>query len=393
MSGFGPVTLPGRGAAASPADSTRLLIIDASLMTRAATVQAATASGCRLSIAEGIEPALAQIEAERPSLVMLDAATAWKQGSEAFARLKQPKFGNLPVVLVADHATPAELIEECWRWGIDDCLLRPVRAGDIRARCEAAAGRRDALAEPRSERQSRRILLLEGGDPTLADRVAQVFELNGHRLLRLPADGLAPGRLAVPDEEPLDLVVILADQPSPILQRLREAMPALATLPLIVVAREPAPADRLPGLQLIGWFDRQQAPPESVGERANRHFNIGIRTLQVDQRVPFFCPVEFREWGNPQASWCTSFSFNVSAGGIFLCTLVPARPRAALELRIHLTTTREELPATGVVAWANRLPTRRIYSYPVGMGVQFLGMPLSKRLAQLIEICRSTTAA
>ena len=113
-----------------------------------------------------------------------------------------------------------------------------------------------------------------------------------------------------------------------------------------------------------------------------------LLALLVDERVPFVCPVEFREVGS--FSWSSCFSSALSPGALFVRTLVPARPGAALELRIHLPTTRGVLEGPGIVSWSNPYVPHRVASYPLGMGIQFLGMS-PRRLMQLRELIRAST--
>jgi uncharacterized protein (TIGR02266 family) len=137
---------------------------------------------------------------------------------------------------------------------------------------------------------------------------------------------------------------------------------------------------------LVAGFDMAQVFPEHVVQKANAWFSRVSNALQPEARVPFFCPVEYREAGNLFGDWNSCYSYDLSPGGIFLRTLVPARPGAAVELKIHLTTHRTELRGSGVVAWANTYAQRKAFSHPVGMGVQFLGMS-PKGLSLLRELC------
>ena len=56
---------------------------------------------------------------------------------------------------------------------------------------------------------------------------------------------------------------------------------------------------------------------------------------------------------------------------MFVRTLVPTLRKVAVEMKIHLAAMGEELSATGAASWSN-----------------CLGMPLSKRLRNLLEACR-----
>ncbi|MFP2928931.1 PAS domain S-box protein [Pyxidicoccus sp. 3LG] len=116
-----------------------------------------------------------------------------------------------------------------------------------------------------------------------------------------------------------------------------------------------------------------------------------VSTLHAEERVPFCCPVEFGESGPHAAEWTSGFSSALSPGGLFIRTLVPARPGTSVRLRILLPTTRERLETHGVVAWSNPFAPRAGLAYPYGMGVQFLGMG-PPRLMSLRQLCQGVAS-
>lgn len=107
--------------------------------------------------------------------------------------------------------------------------------------------------------------------------------------------------------------------------------------------------------------------------------------LSLGGGVPFFCPVDLREIGAHGAEWSSAFSYSLSRHGLFVRTLVPPRPRASVEVKIHLTTTREVIEGTTVVRSAYPFRADPIGRRPAGAELQFLGMTPG-RLARLREI-------
>jgi Tfp pilus assembly protein PilZ len=124
----------------------------------------------------------------------------------------------------------------------------------------------------------------------------------------------------------------------------------------------------VPGLE---WLSVRGLSSRSLLSRINGLLLRHRESLHVEERVSFVCPVEFRQVG--ATSWSSCYSSALSPGALFVRTLVPARTGAALELRIHLPTTREVIEGPGLVAWSNPYSPRRLSSYPLGMGIQFLG--------------------
>ncbi len=128
------------------------------------------------------------------------------------------------------------------------------------------------------------------------------------------------------------------------------------------------------------WLDETRL--DLVLQRANEFLGCGTQCLRAEEAVPFYAPVEFRERGSTYPGpWATGMAYELSPGGLFVQTLLPLRPRVATELRIHLTGVREEVTATGVIAWAHRWGSGQ----RAGMAVQLLGVPESKSLGLLLS--------
>lgn len=328
-------------------------------------------AGCECITARDLD-ALAELERARPLMVLIDCST--NEAGEQVVSLVESirKRHDVPTVVVASADTSAELLESFWSAGADDCIYRPIRPGHIQARV-AALTATPAPAPRLFTYRAPPTVLLACDDAKLRGRLGELLELSGYHLLYAPLDDREV-QSARGERANVDLLIALGERQD--LTRLQRAANP---------TRPPLGLSSGAGGKVV--LDGAEVPVETVVGKVNALFNRTAQQLQVEGRVPFFCPVEFRDVGENPPNWMSSYSFNISPLGIFLKTLAPVRPGAALELKIHLTTAREVLEGTGVVAWANSYAQRKALSYPVGMGVQFLGMS-PKRLAQLREICR-----
>jgi uncharacterized protein (TIGR02266 family) len=236
------------------------------------------------------------------------------------------------------------------------------------------------------ERRIPRTVLLVGEEPGMPDGLGAHLEACGHHLLYAPTSERAVA-LAAEHGEPIHLLLVRTGVTSAEemlrVERLRTETRLGRVHTAVVTSGEPT------DIQSFGqvWMSARTLAPRHLLARINGLLQRNHLALLVDERVPFVCPVEFREVGT--FSWSSCFSSALSPGALFVRTLVPARPGAALELRIHLPTTREVLEGPGLVSWSNPYAPRRIASYPLGMGIQFLGLS-PRRLMQLRELIRAS---
>lgn len=353
------------------------------------------ASGFEHVHVQDTEGALGAMEGVRPLMVLVEEKVAIATEGEIVGKLRaHPINGDVPLVLLAKKDTAPELIESCYRAGLDDYIIRPLDAQKIVDRANAVLGRSTDGAVGVSVHRRTRTVGLGGPASPYRAQLADYLRHNGFHVRESGPSGsvaeLDPG-LGI-----IDLVVIVddlfrvgaLDAFSQTVKAFQRTNGGLQTFPIVVVSDNvvAGPTHRAPpGIQLL---DRKAPLPEVLNKVVSL-LHQTCCSLRAEARVPFFCPVEFREAGglNP-GPWCSGFTFNVSSGGLFVRTLVPCRPGAPVEIKIRLTTTRDELDVTGVVAWANRYVNGRPLASPIGMGIQFLGA-ISKKMAQLIEICRS----
>jgi len=332
--------------------------------------QAARALGCEAVQAVSLASAGVELSRARPTLVLVD----WRRvlpGSDLGLMGLRARAGaaGVPVAVVAEADTPPEVLEAAEAEGVDDCLLAPLLASGLEARLAALGGGLPVA----SARHSPRVVLLVGASSGRAwSGLGALLEACGHHLLYSATSEGAAARVAEHGAAP-HLVLVPADafgaQGRP-LSLLTRAQPLLEGVPALSVAVGGGPAAvaaLLPRLHAL--LGRDQA------------------SLRAETRRPFCCPVEFSGGGPRPSEWQSGFSSALSPGGVLVRTLVPARPGMTVALRILLPTSREQLEAHGVVAWANPFVPRGPLSYPYGMGVRFLGMG-PPRLMRLRQLCQ-----
>lgn len=311
----------------------------------------------------------------QPDLALVDGETIWAEEDQARTLVEALRARRVPVALLVGDKVPAEVLESAFAAGVDDAVLLPLKPGAARERIKAL-GAPPPAAKARAARLRVR---LDKPGPYAADLCEQL-EFNGYDLK------VVEGEAA--DADAADLNVLVWDDPA----RLAKAVGCASGGPQLVVSSHAAPFVLPAGV--VGWMPRSGTAVDQAVRAVNAHFKLPTRDLRADHRIPFFCPVEFREWGIAQDSeWTSGYSYALSPGGLFIRTLAPTRRKVAVEMKIYLTLTGEEFVATGVVAWSNAWADPKAARRAVGMGVEFLGMPLSKRLLNLIQVCREVGGA
>ncbi|HEX5746507.1 MAG TPA: PilZ domain-containing protein [Archangium sp.] len=371
------------GVSAEP--SRKVLLVDQAKELRLYLTPLLRAVGCEVVSVDNLLAARVELGRCRPLMVVVDWRVLPADGSPGCAALRGPaRNGDVPLLVVVGDHTPAELLEACVRGGAEDCLLGPVRITELQARLDVLRERPGPLEPRMMERRTPRTVLLVGEAPDTPGGLGTDLEACGHHLLYASTHEQAVARVAECGE-PLHLLLTRARVTSAEemmrVERLRTEA-RLGRVPTVVVTD--GDVTEMPMLGQV-WLSSRTLAPRHLLSRINGQLQRNLAALLVDERVPFVCPVEYREVGT--FSWSSCYSSALSPGALFVRTLVPARAGAALELRIHLPTTREVLEGPGLVAWSNPYTARRTASYPLGMGIQFLGMS-PRRLMQLRELIR-----
>ncbi|MBU8899185.1 hypothetical protein DRW03_34015 [Corallococcus sp. H22C18031201] len=319
--------------------------------------------GTACTVVPGLEAARAAYDVFRPLMVLVGHAALTAENSPGFQCLRtHPTHGDVPLVVLADPEAPAQVLESSARSGADDCLLGPVRAAQLQARVRLLVG------APGATHSTAPGVLLVGEAAGTPHGLGAALELSGFHVVYAQTVEWATRLGTHPGAAPLQLIVVRAEGlalPEPVLTDRLRPLSQLST-PLLV------------------W---DSGDAGSILARVQAVLRRPLPDLRVHERVPFHCPVEFRE-PRGDGLWSASLAQELSPGGLFLRTLAPAPEGAALELRIHLPASRDAFEVSGVVAWANRPGPRRIHAYRMGMGVQFVGMSPRRRM-QLKEICRT----
>ena len=83
-------------------------------------------------------------------------------------------------------------------------------------------------------------------------------------------------------------------------------------------------------------------------------------------------------YGPDQRKLMRDYSINMSTGGIFVETSTPLPEDTTLYLKFMLPAATKPITCTSKVAWTNAPGKIRSKGLPVGMGLQFLDLPLEK---------------
>ncbi|QRK12800.1 PilZ domain-containing protein [Archangium violaceum] len=363
-----------------------VILIEGASPSRMLTIQALQAIHCECVAVVDLEEAEAEAKKGRPLMLMLDCSSFMPADEGALSQLQEMRRRvGVPLVLLANLETPTEFIESLSQVGADDCLLKPLRPHQLQSRIEVVSAPRPPVNPSSLGRLGPKVVSILHGRQGFAWRTGELFEHSGYHVLY----GSIGDEHVQRDASGIDLHIFCTDSREALARALRLHLPAgmpPGARGFLICSGGPGDLVSHSGGGLMAGLDMDQIFPEHIVQKANAWFSRSSDALRPESRVPFFCPVEYREAGNIFGTWNSCYSYDLSPGGIFLRTLVPARPGSAVELKIHLTTHRTELLGSGVVAWANTYADRKAYSYPIGMGVQFLGMS-PKGLALLRELC------
>ncbi|MFY0583152.1 PilZ domain-containing protein [Cystobacter fuscus] len=350
-----------------------VILIENAHPSRAQTIQAIEAAHRECVAVGDVAEALVEARRQRPLMLMLDCSSFMPAEESTLTRLQElRRMVNAPLVLLANLETPTEFIESLSQMGADDCLLKPLRQHQLQPRFEVAATPTPRVPPASLGRLGPKVVSLLHGRQNFAWRTGELLEQSGYHVRY----GSFEDEHEPPPESNIELHILCAASREELARVLRLRHPEetrAGSRWFLICPGGPGELVTHSGGGLVAGFDMTQVFPEHVVQKANAWFSRVSNALQPEARVPFFCPVEYREAGNLFGDWNSCYSYDLSPGGIFLRTLVPARPGAAVELKIHLTTHRTELRGSGVVAWANTYAQRRPSPIPSAWGCNFSG--------------------
>ena len=83
-------------------------------------------------------------------------------------------------------------------------------------------------------------------------------------------------------------------------------------------------------------------------------------------------------YGPGQQLLMRNYSINMSTGGIFIETSTPFPEDTTLYVKFRLPTIKAPITCKSKVAWTNESGNTKSEGMPVGMGLQFVDLPLDK---------------
>ena len=133
-------------------------------------------AGYRVTAVKSGEAALAEIDKEKPDLVLLDLSMPEIDGLEVLRRLRRAlQSEELPIIMIAD-SSEEDQIAGAFELGADDYLVRPVHVPVALARLRSQLARCAAIAAGRSERE-RFALAVAGSSDGIWDWVIKSDQL------------------------------------------------------------------------------------------------------------------------------------------------------------------------------------------------------------------------
>jgi CheY-like chemotaxis protein len=258
--------------------------------------------------------------------------------------------------------------------GADDFLPKPIRKAQLESKIAAIRALRveDPGKAPSDRRVRQRLLLLESARD-FQRLLGNVLEHAGYQLM-YASDGDEALRRIEGAQDQLDAFVV--DEKSAGLSWVRALSenPLLKGKPIVILGELDAPERLEEYRQLTGsaMIDKRKQPVEAILSGINARLHRLSLDMRASQRVPYYAVTEFRKTG--ASDWLCGFSYDLSAGGLFVRTLTPLPHGADVEMRIIESNRGTPFVCTGLVAWANRVQTAPTFSYPVGMGIKFAAL-------------------
>jgi CheY-like chemotaxis protein len=324
------------------------------------------ASGQKQTTVADIPSALVQLRRGAPLMTLLDAEIALKTSSDLLCLLRtHPAQGQRPLVLMGAESAPAEALELMHAVGLDDFLFKPLEVGTLKARLQRGQTPLPLKTEGRRAYKT----LLAVGEWTGRSALCEALTRGG---LWVKTSSQLEAQPFPYDLDAILLVLTPFKELEALVAQLRKSAGAERPPPLTFWLPKEGETGLCPPKGVTRVSPAAASDPDVALMELNTYFDRPLMHLLLSRRVPFLCPVRFRETGTPM-EWQCCYSFEISPAGIFLKTLVPARPGSCVDLRIHLPTSHEVLEGGGVVAWATP-PPRVGFGAVGGMGVEFLGM-------------------
>lgn len=321
-----------------------------------------------------------------PLAVLVRLELGGMRGDECCRRIKENQaWRAVGVVILTAGERPHEVMS-CWRAAADDFLLLPPSAERLGPKLSmlAAAAKADQAA-PRP--LAGKSMLVAEPSRLYRNQIGANLEQAGMRVL-YASEGEEALDVALENADALDACLLDTVLPgvdgATIAGRLRESRFGAKPIMLMSGAEAINPqaqeaARRLTG---SGVLDKRTLPFEHLLSRVHDTLHPHLAQLRSSERTPFFSVVDFSEDG---VAWSSGFTYDLSAGGLFIRTLTPAAAGAALRVRVRTAGERAAAESAGVVAWSNPYWPRSSFAAAVGMGVHLTRLApfLASQVARL----------
>lgn len=225
-------------------------------------------------------------------------------------------------------------------------------------------------AAPLSSEARRKRILIADDNAYYLTIIGDALTEAGYEIAAL-SDGFVALETIEREHERLDLVVLNRELPGlsgmEIVQKARERIPVKRLLLLImdVFSKKGEEIEALKSSGASGYFNKS-IPIEEIVYRINDLLFPPTRFSRKNPRAVIYLPVEFTYGGEKQQS----YSFTVSADGMYIQSMSPPPPRSELTLCFRLADGREvTVPAR--VIYRYRYDPHRTRSVLPGMAVVF----------------------
>jgi two-component system chemotaxis response regulator CheY len=180
------------------------------------------------------------------------------------------------------------------------------------------------------------------------------------------------GLLACQKAESTRYDMIIADMNMPVMDGIEftkqvKKYPSCKFVPVVMLSSEQN-KDKISEARKVGVSTFLSKPLNEKQLKTILQITLNKRRAS---RIPFRLEVSYGE-DEILADYTESFTFNVSAGGLFLETKSPLPLGEALKLKLELPENNRAVHCEGRVAWVNSTTSPIRSDHPAGMGVEFL---------------------
>lgn len=323
----------------------------------ASSVGAATAF---VALCEDAPGALADVTDPLAIVIRMDAEGA----AQAFAHVRgQARLAQLPVFGAAPQRDDLAFTE-LFSWGGDD-LLALSSATSLTRRLRPLVARQSA---PRESKPRERYAVVAGADARWRSVMGRALNQGGFSVRFVGTSKDLPREVQT---EGVHVVVVADDLGGGNAEAaLKEARAAGSLQPWIIVA----PPKRMSTLHTaIGTLAPVSvadgfAPPENVLFLTNELLSRRGVDKRASARVLYGTTVAFRGAGRDEDE--IGFSYNVSAGGVYVRTLAPLDAEQEVWLDMWSPRSERRVRLAGTVAWKRAFGPTEGATVPAGFGVR-----------------------